>query len=129
MAGVSRAELQSRIAEGALTSFEGRIDVAELHRLYPELERGRAGMIAFVEQVKEDALHKGVRRSDRADTTPEQDRETAALRRERDHFKNENARLRALLSDVERTLEDLQSRVTPALPVRNLLQWLRGKRG
>lgn len=54
--------------------------------------------------------------------------EITALRRERDHFKAESARQRALLDDVERMLEDLHARVEPPYPVKNLVLWLRGKR-
>ena len=48
LAGVSRAEIQERIAEGELESFEGRVDVAGLRRLYPDAIAGHGLIIDFV---------------------------------------------------------------------------------
>ena len=129
LAGVTRAELQTHVADGLLPSFEGRIDVSDLHRLYPHLDRGRPGMLEFVEQVKEDALRKGVRRPERPGDVSELAEEVVALRRERDHFRSLSDDRQALLDDLERMLDELAGRVEPAWPVRNLVLWLRGRRG
>ena len=128
LAGVSRAEIQERIAEGELESFEGRVDVAGLRRLYPDAIAGHGLIIDFVEQVKEDALRKGVRSRERLDDPDALAAELNAARRELEHFKRRNAQQRAVLDDVERMLHDLQARVRPAHLVKNVLLWLRSKR-
>jgi CDP-4-dehydro-6-deoxyglucose reductase len=128
LAGVSRTEIQERIAGGELESFEGRVDVNSLARLYPAALKGDGLLIDFVEQVKEDALRKGVRARERRQDPDALAADLIAARRELEHFKRQNARQRAVLDDVERMLQDLQARVRPAHLVKNVLLWLRSKR-
>jgi CDP-4-dehydro-6-deoxyglucose reductase len=128
LAGVSRAEIQERIAGGELESFEGRVDVAGLGRLYPAALESDGLIIDFVEQVKEDALRKGIRSRERLEDPDALAADLNAARREVEHFKRQNAHQRAVLDDVERMLRDLQARVQPAHLVKNVLLWLRSKR-
>jgi CDP-4-dehydro-6-deoxyglucose reductase len=128
LAGVSRAEIQQRIAGGDLESFEGRIDVAGLRRLYPDAIKDQPQIIDFVERVKEDALRKGIRSKERAEDPQALAADLLAARRELDHFKRQNDRHRVILDDVERMLDDLHLRVRPGHLVRNVLLWLRAKR-
>jgi CDP-4-dehydro-6-deoxyglucose reductase len=56
LAGVTRAELQRRIRQGELTTFEGDIDVADLLRVYPSVTLEKTGKLEQVERIKADAL-------------------------------------------------------------------------
>jgi CDP-4-dehydro-6-deoxyglucose reductase len=56
LAGVTRAELQKRIRQGELTTFEGDIDIADLLRVYPSVTLEKTGKLEQVERIKADAL-------------------------------------------------------------------------
>ena len=57
-AGVSRREIQMRIADGDLESFEGRVDCEALARLYPRAATLAPGMVEYVAGLREAALAK-----------------------------------------------------------------------
>jgi CDP-4-dehydro-6-deoxyglucose reductase len=56
LAGVTRAELQRRIRNGELTTFEGEIDIADLLRVYPSVSLEKTGKLEQVERIKAAAL-------------------------------------------------------------------------
>lgn len=56
LAEVTRAELQARIRRGDLTTFEGRIAVSDLLRLYPEINLERSAILERVTLIKETAV-------------------------------------------------------------------------
>ncbi|WP_133510703.1 2Fe-2S iron-sulfur cluster-binding protein [Candidatus Thiosymbion oneisti] len=56
LAGVTRSELQKRIRQGELTTFEGEIAAADLLRIYPEVNLEHSGDLERVERIKADAL-------------------------------------------------------------------------
>ena len=64
LAGVTRAELQRRIRQGELSTFEGEIAVADLLRVYPSVSLEKTGKLEQVERIKAAALP----RSHEADT-------------------------------------------------------------
>ncbi len=55
LAGVTRAELQKRIRGGELETFEGKIAVSDLLRLYPEVNLDRSAILERVALIKETA--------------------------------------------------------------------------
>lgn len=57
-AGVARREIQKRIADGDLESFEGRVDYGSLLEIYPRAAPVPFNMLEHVENLKEAALHK-----------------------------------------------------------------------
>lgn len=58
LAEVTRAELQARIRRGDLTTFEGKIAVSDLLRLYPEINLERSAILERVTLIKESAVPK-----------------------------------------------------------------------
>ncbi len=56
LADVTRAELQGRIRRGDLTTFEGKIEVSDLLRLYPEINLERSAILERVTLIKETAV-------------------------------------------------------------------------
>lgn len=56
LAGVSRAELQRRIRQGEIDTFEGQVALADLLRVYPSVSLEKTGMLEEVEQIKQDAV-------------------------------------------------------------------------
>jgi CDP-4-dehydro-6-deoxyglucose reductase, E3 len=60
LAGVTRAELQSRIKRGDLPSFDGTIGVEDLMALYPATRLTDDRQLERVEQIKADALGKDI---------------------------------------------------------------------
>jgi CDP-4-dehydro-6-deoxyglucose reductase, E3 len=60
LAGVTRAELQSLIKRGQLSSFDGLVDVDDLLGLYPETRLVDDRALERVEQIKAEALGKDI---------------------------------------------------------------------
>jgi CDP-4-dehydro-6-deoxyglucose reductase, E3 len=123
-AGVSRLEIQKRIADGDLPSFEGKVDYDVLARLYPLTSTSVPGMLEYVEGLKEAALHKTLG----ADS--HQPNETLEQAYARVCHDLEHARTLArdrliLLKDTERMLGQLEVDVRPPQRVRALAQWLK----
>ena len=56
LAGVTRAEIQRRIRQGDLPTFEGSVAVRDLLKLYPDLVLEREGGLARVDRIKALAL-------------------------------------------------------------------------
>lgn len=107
--GVSRAELQQRIKEGALASFDGMVTTEDLLRLYPRARLEDQGLFERVAMIREEAFGKRVR--ERALPSPQvlaerlytQSRELADLRA---HL----GRYHALVVELRERLETLAAR-------------------
>ena len=56
LAGVTRTEVQRRIRQGELPTFEGSVTVRDLLKVYPDLVLEREGALARVERIKARAL-------------------------------------------------------------------------
>jgi CDP-4-dehydro-6-deoxyglucose reductase len=54
--GTSRAALQGKIREGLLPAFDGEVSLADLHRLYPDLEVEDSGAYEKVSDIKKHAF-------------------------------------------------------------------------
>lgn len=52
LAGVTRGELQQRIRQGEVVTFEGKIEVSDLLRIYPNVSLDRSEMLEKVEYIK-----------------------------------------------------------------------------
>lgn len=59
LAGVKRRELQRRISSGELPTFEGRIAIEDLMRVFPEICLGTDPLLERMEDIKEAALSHG----------------------------------------------------------------------
>lgn len=57
LVGVTRGALQQQIRNGELTTFEGKILVTELLRLYPQTKMEDTTMLDRVEKIKAEATH------------------------------------------------------------------------
>ena len=118
-AGVARREIQKRIADGDLESFEGRVDYASLLEIYPRAATVPFNMLEHVENPKEAALHKsppGAR-----SLVPEPGGEAyARASSEAERFRRLARDRLLLLKDMERRLEQLEVDVKPSQRVRAL---------
>jgi len=57
LVGVSRGTLQKQIRESALTTFEGKVAITDLLRLYPHAQMEDNRMFTKMEKIKADAIH------------------------------------------------------------------------
>ena len=127
LAGVSRDEIQSRVNAGELTSHEGQVALRDLEALFPEISDSNNRMLAFVEQLKDDALLKATPSTGRAVSVNELRAEMRALETELSHFKHLAATRLTHLQDTDRMLETLERRVEPMFHVTTVRKWLQGK--
>jgi len=127
LVGQSRGALQKQIQDGGLTSFEGKIDLDELSRLYPKIELEDNSMLEKVEEIIERARFKA---RNRPSATP--DRETLAARVSL--LSDELAQARLEISNHNILMEKLRSKLNGmaqenganALPLVEQLQtWLK----
>jgi hypothetical protein len=125
LAGVPREEIQRLIAAGELEAFEGKVDIANLTEIYPELARRPASMLEFVSQIKEDAMWK-TSFPDVQDA-PSLRREVRQLRTETAYHKQQAESYRGVLTDLRGMLLDLQERVDQKQRVKAVIQWLERK--
>lgn len=56
LAGVTRAEIQKRIRQGEMQTFEGQVAINDLLHVYPSVSLEKTGDLERVEQIKADAL-------------------------------------------------------------------------
>ncbi len=54
--GITRTALQEEIRSGKIDTFEGKIDLAELLRAYPQVQVERSAMVERAQQIKDHAL-------------------------------------------------------------------------
>ncbi|MFZ0256055.1 MAG: hypothetical protein WAN46_10485 [Gammaproteobacteria bacterium] len=125
LAGVPREEIQRLIAAGELEAFEGKVDIANLENIYPEIGQRPASMLEFVSQIKEDAMWK----------TPFPDVPDAAslrnelrqLRSEVAYHKQQAESYRRILTDLTGMLLDIQEKVDQKQRVKAIVKWLETK--
>ena len=56
LVGVSRGTLQQQIQDGQLPSFEGKVDIDDLTRAYPQVELEDNAMLEKIEDIIDNAL-------------------------------------------------------------------------
>ena len=123
-AGVARREIQKRIADGDLESFEGRVDYGSLLEIYPRAAPVPFNMLEHVENLKEAALHKSPPGARSLVPEPGDEAYARALS-EAERFRRLARDRLLLLKDMERRLEQLEVDVKPSQRVRALTNWLR----
>ncbi len=58
LAGVTRVEIQKKIRQGELATFEGKVLVTDLLRVYPKIDMNTSPMLERVERIKTAAVPK-----------------------------------------------------------------------
>ena len=58
LAGVTRAEIQKKVRQGQLATFEGKVLITDLLRVYPKIDMNTSPMLERVEQIKAAAMSK-----------------------------------------------------------------------
>jgi CDP-4-dehydro-6-deoxyglucose reductase len=58
LAGVSRRTIQKEIQSGTLATFEGKVSIADLIRVYPEIEVEDSAMLERLSRIQANAVHK-----------------------------------------------------------------------
>jgi len=64
LVGVTRGSLQRRIDNGEITTQDGMVEMHELIRVFPELDKSRSSMVEVVDQIKDDAIIKTLTRKE-----------------------------------------------------------------
>ncbi len=59
LAGVSRSDLQDKIRSGVLETFEGKVKITDLVRVYPQVDLDRDPMLEKMQRIKDNARAKG----------------------------------------------------------------------
>jgi CDP-4-dehydro-6-deoxyglucose reductase len=58
LAGVSRSTIQKEIQIGTLATFEGKVSIADLIKVYPEIKVEDSAMLERLSRIQADAAHK-----------------------------------------------------------------------
>lgn len=128
IAGVPREEIQRHIADGTLTAFEGKVEVGQLHTLFPEIEQREGDMLEALSQIKEDALAKSLKETSGIQDVDSLASEVKQLRREAAHYKQQVNEYRQLTVDLRQMLTDLKAKVEQKQRVAAVIRWLEKKR-
>lgn len=140
LAGVTRAELQSRIKDGQLPSFDGRVEIDDLLRLYPETRLQDERSLERVEQIKAAALGKDIASRSLPDPQVLAQRlarlghQLARVRQQADHYAAVLESLEARLRTLEKSRDeetcavarDIKLTVQSALHERRVLSYAAG---
>lgn len=129
VAGVSRTEIQQHIAQGDLPATEGRVQVSDLLKLYPDVEVSGFSMVDIVSQIRDDAVAKADRQRD-SDMDIVELRETLKKYREEAVFYKDRAdHYKQILSDLKGMLGDARSRLEPGQRsyLDAVIQWMTQK--
>ena len=104
MAGVKRGNVQDKIRQGYLSTFEGMIHVDELLRVFPAAKLENTEMIDFVDRTKEAALGK-MQQNDDPERLLQQIGELRRMLAE-DHHRN--VTYTQIITDLSSRLLDMQ---------------------
>ena len=58
LAGVSRSTIQKQIQVGTLATFEGKVSISDLIKVYPEIEVEDSTMLERLSRIQANAVHK-----------------------------------------------------------------------
>lgn len=126
LVGTSRAELQRRIRNGDLPSFEGQVRLSDLTRLYPDAHVEDTAMLERVERIIEQALHKARRGQTAVPDMEILAARVSSLSDELASAKLEVSNLNILVEKLKSRLHCLQDDAEPAVAAvgRDLSAWL-----
>ncbi|MEE8428275.1 MAG: 2Fe-2S iron-sulfur cluster-binding protein, partial [Gammaproteobacteria bacterium] len=123
LVGVSRAVLQKRIRNGELSTFEGRLEVAELLRVYPQTQLEETEMLDRVQQIMEQAVNKVVWKKTEI---PEADilaARVATLHSELGQAKSAMSRQLAFVDEIEEKLRELTKQGSSEAKLKDFQTW------
>jgi len=106
LVGMTRKALQQRIRQGRLATFEGQIQLADLHKLYPEAKLDISWILERVLHFQQHAIHKF--QSDSLASEAVLADEINRLRRELAELHFQLDGYRDLVTSLHQKLEDLQ---------------------
>ena len=136
LVGTSRRELQQRVQDGRLQSFEGMIRLEDLHEQYPDIQLEDTSMLEHIEGIIEQALVSAHKGRGRRDQTYTPDLET--LSRRVSELAYELAEAKLQVSNHVILLEKIKSRLAEGKHSTNpdvvqqfsdTLAWLNGEIG
>jgi hypothetical protein len=127
LAGVSRERIQELMAAGELISFEGRVSLASLNEIFPEISSSKVGMLEIVEQIKEDSVAKGLRdgMTGSPSSSPELNRQLNDTLHELNHHRRLNREYLSLIQEMVFKLEHLRDRGGNQARAQALINWLK----
>jgi len=109
LAGVKREEIQEHIASGRLPSCDGKVEVHDLLKIYPDVEITSAAMVDIVSQIKDDAALKEIHHKESLKNPKYLLHELDKQQREIDYYKSEIKRYTHIIKDLKMALVELQS--------------------
>jgi CDP-4-dehydro-6-deoxyglucose reductase, E3 len=129
LAGVTRGEIERHIASGTLSSFEGKVNMRDLLKIYPEIDDSGRYMFEVVSQIKEDAVGKAIRRrgGEEVQDPAALRREIASLRREAGYYKDRCEKYKQVLTELRPKLIELQKTSEQKSRFGALIAWLTHK--
>ncbi|RMD71347.1 MAG: hypothetical protein D6819_01905 [Gammaproteobacteria bacterium] len=127
LAHVPEQEIERHILAGRLPLNKGKIALADLIKLYPELEHSRSYMVEVVTQIKEDAVGKARRRKAEPADVDTLRQELRALRREAEYYQMRAEGYRKLLKELEPKLVEIQRTSEHKPRFEALIRWLAQK--
>ena len=116
LVGVSRGTLQQQIQEGELPSFEGKVDIDDLTRAYPQVELEENAMLEKIEDIIYNALKRARGEKLRKLISPDLSTlaaRVASLSKELARIKQQNQLLSEVLSDTHSSLQKLEQSPNP----------------
>ncbi len=123
LVGISRAALQKRIRNGELSTFEGRLEVTELLRVYPQTQMEETEMLDRVQQIMEQAVNKVVWKKTEI---PEADilaERVATLHSELGQAKSAMSRQLAFVDEIEEKLFELIKQGSTEAKLKDFQTW------
>jgi CDP-4-dehydro-6-deoxyglucose reductase len=123
LVGVSRGKLQQQIQDGELPSFEGKVDIDDLTRAYPQVELEDNAMLEKIEDIIDNALKRARGEKLRKLISPDLSTlaaRVASLSKELARIKQQNQFLCEVLSDTQEALMELEQSPTPGPAIATL---------
>ncbi len=111
LVGVSRGKLQQQIQDGELPSFEGKVDIDDLTRAYPQVELEDNAMMEKIEDIIDNALKRARGEKLRKLISPDLSTlaaRVASLSKELARIKKHNQFLTDVLMETQKSLQELQ---------------------
>lgn len=126
LAGVTRVEIQRLIAAGQLVTFEGKVQVSDLARIYPEVSESPAAMLEIVSQIKDDAIIKGLyqRMGHHMTDIDELRGEIKRLQQELAFSKERTGRYKHVIIELRPKLAALQRQSEEKQRIQAIIDWL-----
>jgi len=116
LVGVSRGTLQQQIQDGKLPSFEGKVDIDDLTRAYPQVELEDNAMLEKIEDIIDNALKRARGEKLRKLISPDLSTlaaRVASLSKELAKIKKQNQFLSEALTDTQNSLLKLEQSSNP----------------